>query len=66
MGFIWLTRNQLQGFTRFTLNDHHGFYMANPEPNTGFYDNPFRETQGFQHSTDNINQSEFYVDCPQQ
>jgi len=40
--------------------------MANPEPNTGFYDNPFRETQGFQHSTDNINQSEFYVDCPQQ
>jgi len=31
--------------------------MANPEPNTGFYDNPFRETQGFQHLTDNINQS---------
>jgi len=26
MGFIWLTRNQLQGFTRFTPNHHHGFY----------------------------------------
>ena len=27
MGIIWLTRNY-----------HHGFYMANPKPITGFYE----------------------------
>jgi len=59
-----------QGFTRFTLNYLHGFYMAHPKPSSwvlygsretntmgfiwitrnlhhGFYDNPFRETKGF-------------------